>query len=49
MITPNLQDRVVAVTGARTTYGIGAAIAWDFTAQGARITLLVGDVRASSV
>lgn len=39
MIDPGLTNKVVAVTGANNPYGIGAAIARAFAAQGARIFL----------
>lgn len=39
MIDPCLKEKVVAVTGANNPYGIGAAIARAFSAQGARVFL----------
>lgn len=37
MIDPNLKDKIVLVTG--TNHGIGAATAWGFAAQGAKVFL----------
>lgn len=39
MLDPQLQDRVVLITGANNPYGIGAAVARAFAAQGARVFL----------
>ncbi len=39
MIDPGLQDKVVLITGANNPYGIGAATAKAFAAQGARVFL----------
>lgn len=39
MIDPRLKDKVVLITGANNPYGIGAAVARAFAAQGARIFL----------
>jgi 3-oxoacyl-[acyl-carrier protein] reductase len=39
MIDPRLQSKVVLVTGANNPYGIGAAVARAFAAQGAKIFL----------
>jgi 3-oxoacyl-[acyl-carrier protein] reductase len=39
MINPNLQDKVVVVTGANNPHGVGAATACAFAEQGARVFL----------
>lgn len=39
MLDPKLHDRVVLVTGTNNPYGIGAAVAQAFAAQGARVFL----------
>lgn len=39
MIDPGLKEKVVAVTGANNPYGIGAAMARAFAAQGAKVFL----------
>jgi 3-oxoacyl-[acyl-carrier protein] reductase len=39
MLDPQLQDKVVIVTGGNNPYGIGAATARAFAAQGARVYL----------
>jgi len=39
MIDPGLREKVVLVTGANNPYGIGAAVAGAFAAQGARVFL----------
>ena len=39
MIDPGLKDKVVLITGANNPYGIGAATARAFAAQGARVFL----------
>ena len=39
MIDPGLDGKVVLITGANNPYGIGAATAKAFAAQGARVFL----------
>ncbi len=39
MIDPKLEGKVVLITGANNPYGIGAAIAHAFAAQGAKVLL----------
>jgi NAD(P)-dependent dehydrogenase (short-subunit alcohol dehydrogenase family) len=51
MIDPGLRDKVVLVTGANNRFGIGAAIAGAFAAQGAAvfITYLRGQPEAFGI
>ena len=49
MIDPGLADRVVVVTGANNPFGIGAAVAQAFAAQGARVFVHFFRTRQASV
>ena len=46
MIDPGLDGKVVLITGANNPYGIGAATAKAFAAQGARVFLHFSVCRA---